>query len=147
MPSIAWRTLFFMWLLFSVGSAFFSDSLLAIPSYNPTHPFSAASTSIINPLPCCIHVVFVFYHSEKLISIWPSHTDYHTCSSAWASSKRYFQCPKKKKHLSCTIAVTFFSLSLDSLFYYQHKIYIPKPIFASLLPLLHSRFFFFTLNK
>lgn len=112
MPSIAWRTLFFMWLLFSVGSAFFSDSLLAIPSYNPTHPFSAASTSIINPLPCCIHVVFVFYHSEKLISIWPSHTDYHTCSSAWASSKRYFQCPKKKKNTSHARLLSLFFLSL-----------------------------------
>lgn len=141
MPSIAWRTLFFMWLLFSVGSAFFCDSLLVIPSYNPTHSFSAASASIIYPLPCCIHVVFVFYHSEKLISIWPSHTDYNTCSSAWASSKRYFQRPKKTPTSHARLLSLFF-LSLDSLFYYQYETYIPKPIFASLLPLLHSQLFF-----
>lgn len=39
--------------------------------------------------------ITIFYLSKILICIWPSHAEYHTCSSAWASSRWYFQRPKK----------------------------------------------------
>lgn len=54
-----------MWLLFSVGSAFFSDSLLATPSHNPTRSFSAASASIISPFPFYTQAVSIFLPQQN----------------------------------------------------------------------------------
>lgn len=126
MPSIAWRTLFFMWLCL----------LLALPS-SLTHcwlchhkiPHILSSFKLNNqPItllhPWCIH----FSLSKILISIWPSHAEYHTCSPTWASSMWYFQHPKKTPLMhdcSVTLFLSLFGfIVLDSAQHLYSKAYL-----------------------
>lgn len=128
-----------MWLLFSVGSAFFSDSLLATPSHNPTRSFSAASASIISPFPFYTQAVSIFYLS-KTLSDPPMQNTTPALQHEPAPGANSNALKKTPLVHDCSVT-SFLSLLWIHCFILTTKFVFQKQSLLSLLLLLHRQFF------
>lgn len=128
-----------MWLLFSVGSAFFSDSLLATPSHNPTRSFSAAS--IISPFPFYT-MLYPFFTSAKhwFLSDPPMQNTTPALQHEPAPGANSNALKKPSLVHDCSVT-SFLSLLWIYCFILTIKFVFQKQSLLSLLLLLHRQFF------